>query len=87
MVFIRRRLGGIRVHESKLAFIDEHLNRLFNSAKGISLNIKLSKTQIIDQIYKVLNINNMVDDIHIRLIITRGDKLLLIKTQILMLGQ
>tara|TARA_B100000614_G_scaffold243382_1_gene246561 strand:- start:766 stop:1671 length:906 start_codon:yes stop_codon:yes gene_type:complete len=66
---------GIRVHESKLVFIDEHLNRLFNSAKGISLNIKLSKTQIIDQIYKVLNINNMVDDIHIRLIITRGDKI------------
>ena len=32
---------GIRVHESKLVFIDEHLNRLFNSAKGISLDIKL----------------------------------------------
>tara|TARA_B100001057_G_scaffold102731_1_gene100024 strand:- start:13207 stop:14112 length:906 start_codon:yes stop_codon:yes gene_type:complete len=66
---------GIRVHESKLVFIDEHLNRLFSSAKGISLNIKLSKTQIIEQIYKVLDINNMVDDIHIRLIITRGDKI------------
>ena len=66
---------GIRVHESKLVFIDEHLNRLFNSAKGISLNIKLSKAQIIQQIYKVLNINNMVDNIHIRLIITRGDKI------------
>ena len=66
---------GIRVHKSKLVFIDEHLNRLFNSAKGISLNIKLSKAQIIQQIYKVLNINNMVDNIHIRLIITRGDKI------------
>tara|TARA_Y100000768_G_C23931441_1_gene660294 strand:+ start:109 stop:1014 length:906 start_codon:yes stop_codon:yes gene_type:complete len=66
---------GIRVHESKLVFIDEHLNRLFNSAKGISLDIKLSKAQIIQQIFKVLNINNMVDNIHIRLIITRGDKI------------
>lgn len=66
---------GIRVHESKLVFIDEHLNRLFNSAKGISLDIKLSKEQIIQQIFKVLNINNMVDNIHIRLIITRGDKI------------
>ena len=66
---------GIRVHKSKLVFIDEHLNRHFNSAKGISLNIKLSKAQIIQQIYKVLNINNMVDNIHIRLIITRGDKI------------
>ena len=66
---------GIRVHESKLVFIDEHLNRLFNSAKGISLDIKLSKAQIIQQIFKVLNINNIVDNIHIRLIITRGDKI------------
>ena len=65
----------IRVHKSKQVFIYEHLNRLFNSAKGISLNIKLSKAQIIQQIYKVLNINNMVDNIHIRLIITRGDKI------------
>ena len=34
---------GIRLHDSKLLFIDEHLDRLFNSAKGISLNIALKK--------------------------------------------
>ncbi len=66
---------GIRLHESKLLFIDEHLDRLFNSAKGISLNIDLKKEDIISEIKKVLIKNNMYDDVHIRLIISRGDKI------------
>ena len=66
---------GIRLHESKLLFIDEHLDRLFNSAKGISLNIDLNKEGIISEIKKVLIKNNMHDDVHIRLIISRGDKI------------
>ena len=66
---------GIRLHESKLLFIDEHLDRLFNSAKGISLNIDLKKEGIISEIKKVLIKNNMYDDVHIRLIISRGDKI------------
>jgi branched-chain amino acid aminotransferase len=66
---------GIRLHDSKLLFIDEHLDRLFNSAKGISLNIALKKEDIISEIKKVLIKNNMHDDVHIRLIISRGDKI------------
>ena len=66
---------GIRLHESKLLFIDEHLDRLFNSAKGISLNIALKKEDIISEIKKVLIKNNMHDDVHIRLIISRGNKI------------
>ena len=66
---------GIRLHQSKLVFIDEHLDRLFNSAKGISLNIPLKKEEIIDEINKVLLKNSMKDDVHIRLIISRGDKI------------
>ena len=46
---------GIRVHESKLVFIDEHLNRLFNSAKGIDLKIHLTKNEIISEIFKVIH--------------------------------
>ena len=45
---------GIRLHKSKLVFISEHLDRLFNSARGISLNIPLSKDEIIFEIEKVL---------------------------------
>jgi len=66
---------GIRFHNSKLLFIEEHLNRLYESAKGISIKIPFSKQQLIDMIYKVLNANNMTDGVHIRLIISRGDKI------------
>jgi branched-chain amino acid aminotransferase len=66
---------GIRLHKSKLLFIDEHLDRLFNSAKGISINTVLKKEDIISEIEKVLTKNNMQDDVHIRLIISRGDKI------------
>ena len=66
---------GIRLHNNQLVFIEDHLDRLFESAKGISLDIPFSKTQLINQISKVLLKNNMVDDVHIRLIISRGEKI------------
>ena len=66
---------GIRLHKSKLVFISEHLDRLFNSARGISLQIPLSKEDIIYEIEKVLLKNNMTDDVHIRLIVSRGNKI------------
>ncbi len=66
---------GIRLHRSKLLFISEHLDRLFKSARGISLNIPLSKEDIILEIEKVLLKNEMTDDVHIRLIVSRGDKI------------
>ena len=73
---------GIRLHKNNLVFIDDHLDRLFESAKGISLNISLTKEEIISEISKVLVKNNMEDDVHIRLIISGEEKkLLLIKTQ------
>lgn len=66
---------GIRLHNSKLLFIKEHLNRLFHSANGIDLKITLTKAEIIDEIFKVINKNEMKNDVHIRLVITRGDKI------------
>ena len=66
---------GIRLHKSKLVFIEDHLKRLFASAEGISLKIPFTKKEIISQINKSLSINEMEDNIHIRLIISRGDKI------------
>ena len=66
---------GIRLHHSKLVFIENHLERLFKSALGISLQIPFSKDEIIDEIYKVLDKNSMYDDVHIRLIFSRGNKI------------
>lgn len=66
---------GIRLHHSKLVFIEDHLDRLYASAKGISLNISFKREEIIEEIYKVLDINKMYNDIHIRLIVSRGNKI------------
>ncbi len=66
---------GIRLHESKLVFIEDHLDRLYASAEGISLHIPYSKQEILDEINKVLDKNNMNDHVHIRLVISRGDKI------------
>ncbi len=66
---------GVRLHRSSLVFIEEHLERLYKSAKGISLDIPFSKKDIINELNKVLIKNNMNDGIHIRLIITRGNKI------------
>ena len=66
---------GIRLHQSKLVFIEDHLDRLYASAKGISLNVPYSKQDIIHEINKVLDKNKMDDHVHIRLVISRGDKI------------
>jgi branched-chain amino acid aminotransferase len=66
---------GIRLHKSSLVFIEDHLDRLYSSAEGISLDIPYSKQEIIHQINKVLDKNKMDDNIHIRLVVTRGDKI------------
>ncbi|MAZ79866.1 MAG: aminotransferase class IV [Gammaproteobacteria bacterium] len=66
---------GIRFHQSVLLFIEDHLNRLFESAKGISINIPFTKKEIFQEIKKTLSKNKMEDDIHIRLVISRGEKI------------
>ena len=43
---------GIRLHKSKLVFIEDHLNRLYASSKGISLHIPFSRSEIIKEIEK-----------------------------------
>ena len=66
---------GIRMHKSSLVFIEDHLDRIFQSANGINLKITLSKDEIINEINRTLSANNMKDGVHIRLIISRGDKI------------
>ena len=66
---------GIRLHKKKLVFIEDHINRIFASANGISLEIPFSKKDIIFEINKVLLANEMENDIHIRFIISRGNKI------------
>ena len=65
---------GIRFHNRHLVFIQEHLDRLFQGASSLDIDIGISKDNIKSLIISVLNANRMVTDIHIRLIVSRGLK-------------
>ncbi len=68
---------GIRVHNGKLAFIRDHLRRLYEGAAALDLDIGLSHDELTAQIMATLEANGMgpgTDGVHIRLMVTRGMK-------------
>jgi len=65
---------GLRVHRGKVAFLDAHLRRLEEGAKAIDLDIGLNREELTAALYKTLRANEMVDGVHVRLMVTRGLK-------------
>jgi branched-chain amino acid aminotransferase len=63
---------GMRVHDSRIAFLDRHLDRLFEGAKAIAMDIGLSREALTKRLYDTLDANQMSDGVHIRLMVTRG---------------
>ena len=65
---------GIRLHHGTLVFLDRHLDRLFAGAEAISLDIGMSRAEVADALYETAARNEMDDGVHMRLMVTRGDK-------------
>jgi len=65
---------GLRLHNGKIAFLDKHLDRLFAGASAIHLDIGLDREELINALLETVEINEMTDDVHIRVMITRGNK-------------
>lgn len=65
---------GIRLHNGSLAFIYQHLDRLFEGAKAIDLDIGMSKAEVFQAILETCAANNMESGVHIRLVVSRGLK-------------
>jgi branched-chain amino acid aminotransferase len=65
---------GLRIHRGHPAFLDQHLDRLYEGAKAIALNIGLSRGQLRSATYETLQANAMTDGVHVRLMVTRGVK-------------
>jgi branched-chain amino acid aminotransferase len=61
----------LRSYQGKVFRLDQHLKRLWESAKAIYLDIPLSRQQVSDAIYQTLKVNQIVDG-YIRLVVTRG---------------
>ena len=65
---------SFRLHNGHLCFIDEHINRLINGARELSIDINKTKNELIELIKSTVSINNMHSNCHIRMIISRGLK-------------
>jgi len=65
---------GLRLVNNKWIFIDEHIDRLFEGCKAIDLDIKMTKEDIVNALDETKAINNMFNEVHARLMITRGNK-------------
>ncbi|KAL1873617.1 hypothetical protein VTK73DRAFT_804 [Phialemonium thermophilum] len=67
---------GIRANKGKVQFAREHINRLFQSAKAMCMDLGLSKGDLLRLLHQTLDANLMSDDehVHIRLVVSRGVK-------------
>ncbi|WP_370046953.1 MULTISPECIES: D-amino acid aminotransferase [Salipiger] len=65
---------GLRLYDGRWSFIDEHLDRLFEAALAIDLEIGLTRAELLDAIEETRAANGMVTDAHCRLMVTRGIK-------------
>jgi branched-chain amino acid aminotransferase len=62
---------GIRVTNGRMAFLREHLDRLWEGAKAIAMDIGISREAMIARLEETIAANQM-DACHIRLMVTRG---------------
>ncbi|WP_100643957.1 aminotransferase class IV [Alteromonas facilis] len=65
---------GLRMHHGRLVFIREHMQRLYDGAKALDFDIGIDKSALVERILATCKANNMHDDVHIRLMVTRGIK-------------
>lgn len=65
---------GLRLHHGRFAFLDRHLDRLFQAAAATRMDIGMTRDDVIDALDETVRRNGMTDDVHVRLMISRGTK-------------
>jgi branched-chain amino acid aminotransferase group I len=65
---------GLRVYQGRIFKLEEHLDRLIDSAKAMAFDHIPSKEEIKEAIFRTLQANGMKDGVHIRLTLSRGLK-------------
>lgn len=66
---------GLRVYKGKIFALEEHVNRLIESAKTLAITGVPEKEDIKAAVFQTLAANEMRDQTHIRLTLTRGEKI------------
>jgi len=65
---------GIRLQNNYLCFQEEHIDRLFQGAEKLKIDIGKSKDELVSLVYETLSANGMQSNVHIRIIVSRGLK-------------
>lgn len=65
---------GLRLVNGRLISLEAHLDRLFEGARSIALDIGLTREGVVKAVQDTLDRNGMTDGAHVRLMITRGLK-------------
>lgn len=65
---------AVRLHNGVLVFLDLHLDRLWQAASTVGMDLNMSREELTDEIWKTLNANKMHDCVHVRFMVTRGIK-------------
>jgi branched-chain amino acid aminotransferase len=65
---------GLRLHHGGIAFLREHIERLYEGAKAIFMDIGVTPEELVGSLFACLDGNGMTDGVHIRLMVTRGVK-------------
>jgi branched-chain amino acid aminotransferase len=65
---------ALRLHDGILVFLDDHLDRLWQGAATIGMNIGMTRKELTEKILYTLDANQMHDNVHVRIMITRGIK-------------
>ena len=65
---------GIRLYNNRWTFLDAHMDRLFEAAKAVDIDIGMTRDQLISAVTDTQAANGMTTDAHARLMVTRGVK-------------
>jgi branched-chain amino acid aminotransferase len=65
---------GLRLVNGGVPFLREHIERLHEGAKAIFMDIGLTPDELVQRLFDCVDANQMVDGVHIRLMVTRGVK-------------
>lgn len=65
---------GLRLYRGRIAFLDRHMDRLYEGAKALDLDIGLDRQALAGRVHDTLAANHMTDGVHVRLMVTRGLK-------------
>ncbi|MCP4010186.1 MAG: aminotransferase class IV [Proteobacteria bacterium] len=65
---------GLRVHHGHIAFLQQHMERLYEGTAALDITMEVDQETLSKRLYALLKANHMEHGVHIRLMVSRGEK-------------